>query len=415
MHSRGVPAHPVGHDVESELAENREIVLVMVSFSSDVRFAGDFDAERFGHGLPWERADWGGGAYDWRVHPSPKGGTRWPRIVTATGAKCQSRCDGDQKAARWTPEQPPSTGEVACRRDLSYSGAMRAGGRIGFSWLGLVAAIGFAGCSSGDSAAPRFPGVPDPSVSDRAASRPFSTEVGPATPQKEGTLPVGACNYKRTKDAANMLAPVPADGEDPPARAVRRFDRPCQSWTDCVPGSISAGGFCESFAAARTDRLRSEHCLQALGQIAGQSSTAAGTCFPGELQRARPSSCAGEVSAVAPDRRSNGATACFPGRYGGRRRYPCKGLRRVSAVADGFAKRSPAAAVMSADRRALRPLHATLSTSASARRSKSRRDWARGFGRYDVIFHRPDWPLAIRSRSRPIVLAGPPPTRPGVG
>jgi hypothetical protein len=49
-----VASHAVGHDVEAELAENCEVVLVVVSFSSDVRFAGDFDAERFGHGLPWE-------------------------------------------------------------------------------------------------------------------------------------------------------------------------------------------------------------------------------------------------------------------------------------------------------------------------------------------------------------------------
>ncbi len=55
-------SHSVGDDVQAELAENREVVLVVVSFSSDVRLAGDFDAERFGHGLPWESGWRGDGA-----------------------------------------------------------------------------------------------------------------------------------------------------------------------------------------------------------------------------------------------------------------------------------------------------------------------------------------------------------------
>jgi len=42
-----VTAHAVGHHIETVLAEDREVVLVVVSLLADVRFAGDFDAERF--------------------------------------------------------------------------------------------------------------------------------------------------------------------------------------------------------------------------------------------------------------------------------------------------------------------------------------------------------------------------------
>ena len=52
--ARRVAAHSVGDDVEAVLAEDGEVVLVVVALLADVRFAGDFDAERFSHGLPGE-------------------------------------------------------------------------------------------------------------------------------------------------------------------------------------------------------------------------------------------------------------------------------------------------------------------------------------------------------------------------
>src|SRR6266487_2730485 len=151
---------------------------------------------------------------------------------------------------------------------------MRAGGRIGFSWLGLVAAIAFAGCSSGESVAP------DSGVPDSSGPEPVLDGGGEAAtpPDGKALCPAGACNYQTGEGcAANMTcAPSPVDGKTPLCQmaGATALSGPCQSWTDCAPGSICAGGFCRKLCCGKdwTGCTQGEHCLRKLEvQISGQA------------------------------------------------------------------------------------------------------------------------------------------------
>jgi hypothetical protein len=200
---------------------------------------------------------------------------------------------------------------------------MRAGGRIGFSWLGLVAALGVAGCSSGESVAPDS-GVPDSGVPDSGGPALFLDGGGEAAtpPDGKALCPVGACNYQTGEGcAANMTcAPSPADGKTPLCQMAGAtvLTGPCQSWTDCVPGSICAGGFCRKLCCGRdwTGCTQGEHCLRKLEvQIAAQVVDTGGyLCFPvNGCNALEPSSCAGsEPGTVCQIADPTGATACFP-------------------------------------------------------------------------------------------------------
>ena len=225
---------------------------------------------------------------------------------------------------------------------------MRAGGRIGFTWLGLVAAmlllgaglaappaIGILGCSpsTGENVAT------DSGVSDsRNRPEPVLDGGGEAAtpPDGKALCPVGACNYQTGEGcAANMTcAPSPADGKTPVCQTAGAtvLTGPCQSWTDCTSGSICAGGFCRKLCCGKdwTGCTQGEHCLRKLEvQIAGQVvDTGAYLCFPvNGCSAIDPSSCAGvQPGTVCQIVDPTGATACFPEGTGvAGDACPCKG------------------------------------------------------------------------------------------